>query len=311
MSKNIIIYLIVILLFLTTQSQVSANLLINEFSSFTTTDDWIELYNNGSNDINLSDYCIRDSSKTNKLTLSGTLTTGNFAVFNWGDNLNRSGDVIKIFSNCDETRDPVDVVSYINPGAVISPPDEDQTAGRKTDGGDEWVLFTLATAGEANSAPILPTPSQTPPPSPTPSGTPVPTKIPTPSKMPSPTRIPAAPKSPTSVPSLKVTVPLNSQTPAQITASNINTKLPTKTVSQINTNLNSKTAPTSILGIKIKSLSVTPGKNHDKQSTLIQGISSTNTADTFNIIIVSASVLLLICAILIASKIKKSKSFNP
>jgi hypothetical protein len=181
--KLIVSFLILLLLFSGAASPVYAKLRINEFSS-ATTNDWIEIYNDSNDDIPLSDYRLRDSSATNKLDLSGILAPRGFIVFDWGDNLNKTGDSIKIVRSVNESEEEDKVIYGNLEGKVIEAPESGQYAARKTDGGSTWGLFFSETRGgmNTNTNPVptpTPTPTSTPEPSATPTRTPTPTKSPT------------------------------------------------------------------------------------------------------------------------------------
>ena len=172
-----------------------AALLINEFSSATPNSDWVEIYNPDNTSVDLSGYILRDSTTTNKKDLTGTIAGTSYAVFDWDNNLNKDGDTIRLLKT-DES--PVDQVTYGSSANVVAPSDT-QTAGRLPDGSSNWVLFSSATKGSANTAPtVAPTPTPSPTSTPAPSNTPTPT--PTKSPTPTPTPTPAIVSSPTPTP---------------------------------------------------------------------------------------------------------------
>lgn len=142
---------------------------INEFSS-STSDDWIEIYNPDSIAIDLSSFKVRDSTENNQLDLSGILAPQSFTVFDWANKLNNGGDVIRLVQVSDNFS--VDQVTYGNQGGLIAP-GIDQTAGRLTDGGGVWTIFTTSSKNSSNNSSAVFTP-----PTPTPSKTPTPTKSP-------------------------------------------------------------------------------------------------------------------------------------
>jgi hypothetical protein len=61
-------------------------------------DDWVEISNPSSSTstINLSQYRLRDTSKTNKVDLQGNLPPGGYAVFAFGNKLNNAGDTVRL-----------------------------------------------------------------------------------------------------------------------------------------------------------------------------------------------------------------------
>jgi hypothetical protein len=174
---------VICLLFLKFGSSFSfASPLINEFSS-NTSPDWIEIYNSGSETIDLSQFRLRDLTVNNKLDLSGNLDPGGFIVFDWSNKLNNSGDIIKLVLISDESI--IDQTSYGDQGGIPAPQDT-QTVGRKEDGNSDWVLFNSSSSGGSNnSSEVYIPPTATNTPIPTPTNTPKPTKTPTPIKTPS------------------------------------------------------------------------------------------------------------------------------
>ncbi|MEK7517153.1 MAG: lamin tail domain-containing protein [Patescibacteria group bacterium] len=189
---------IFVLLFL--PSNVFAELFINEFSS-DTEPDWIEIYNSGPDEVDLSSYRLRDNTTANKLDLFGVIASNSFTSFDWSNRLNKDGDLIKLLRISDESI--IDNVSYGNVGVGISAPNSNQSAGRQSDGGGNWVIFAVSTRGSTNnsSTPVS-TPTLTPTVTPTPTNSPTPTKTPTPTKVPTPTKTPVLTKVPTSSPTL-------------------------------------------------------------------------------------------------------------
>lgn len=175
MKKQILAFVWFLFLLLVNTSSILAAPVINEFSS-SDSSDWIEIYNSGTEASDLSLYRIRDLTANNKLDLSGSLNAGDFASFEWSNKLNKRGDLIKLILISDESI--IDQVSYGDQGG-IGAPEVGQSAGRKSDGGSEWTIFTLSSRNSSNnSSPTLS------PPSPTPTKTPTPTKSPTPTKTP-------------------------------------------------------------------------------------------------------------------------------
>lgn len=159
---------------------------INEFSS-PTSDDWIEIYNPTESEVDLSLYRIRDNTQSNKLDLSGTLPAKGFVVVTWGSFLNNGGDTIRLLLLSDET-DIIDTIMY-GTGQEAPLPSGTETAGRKEEAVDEWVIFSEHSKGASNNpAQVFSTPTPTPSPTPTPTRTPTPTNTPTPTRTPTPTK---------------------------------------------------------------------------------------------------------------------------
>ncbi len=75
-------------------------------------DDWVEISNPSSSTstINLSLYRLRDTSKTNKVDLQGSLPPGGYAVYAFGNKLNNAGDTVRLVKVTDEAE--VDTLSF-------------------------------------------------------------------------------------------------------------------------------------------------------------------------------------------------------
>jgi hypothetical protein len=195
--KQIVSFILLLLLLSSRVSPVYAKLWVNEFSSSGSTD-WVEIYNDSNTDVSLSDYRLRDSSVTNKLDLTGSIQAKGFAVFDWSDRLNNGGDAIRLLKKSDESQIEDTIIYGSNDGSVIAAPAAGQYGARKTDGGSEFAVFSSDTRGTVNSnAPQVPTPTPTPTESPKPTPTTKPS--PTPTKAPTPTRTPTPIKSPTTI----------------------------------------------------------------------------------------------------------------
>jgi hypothetical protein len=189
---------IILFVFLLTPSHAFAKVWINEFSS-NGSDDWVELFNDGSEPLNLEIYRIRDSSATNKLDLTGQIDAGGYATFDWKNKLNNSGDTIKLVSASDENS-VIDKIVYGNSGDIFSPA-SGQSAGRETDGGSVLSLFAAPSKNGTNvDAQAAPTPTSLHEKTPTPVKEPTPTKTPTPTKIPTPTKTPTPKPSPSPTP---------------------------------------------------------------------------------------------------------------
>ncbi|MBI2327736.1 lamin tail domain-containing protein [Candidatus Curtissbacteria bacterium] len=190
----------IILFLIFTPQVLAAGLVINEFVSDTAgtaaDPDWVEMYNSGSESVDLSKYRLRDNTVTNKLDLTGTIEPGGFAAFDWSNRLNKDGDLIKLVEIVNESNQ-IDQVAYGNEtGGEVGAPESGQSTGRQTDGAATWVIFLSPTKASNNrGAIVVPTPSPTPTPTPVP--TPSPTLSPTPSPKSSPSPSPTPQKSPT------------------------------------------------------------------------------------------------------------------
>lgn len=185
--KNFLAILFIVVIFFVSPTVIHAKLWINEFSS-NGSSDWIEVYNQSDDAVSLDGLIFRDSSATNKLQLSGEIGPNEFAVFEWGDKLNNSGDTIKLVQSDESSIH--DQVTYGN-SSDISAPVAGQTAGRQSDGSANWILFVSASRNASNAqSTAAPTATPIPEKTPTPIKQPTPTKTPTPKKEPTPTKLP-------------------------------------------------------------------------------------------------------------------------
>jgi len=264
MNWVIITSFLSVLLFFLSATPVFAKLYVNEFSS-AGTDDWVEIYNDGTTAINLASFRLRDSTETNKFDLSGSINPGQVLVFDWYNKLNKAGDTIRLLHLPEESVE--DQMGYGDHGSDISEILEGSTGGRNTDGGSSWIVFSPGTKGLPNAVQggaiqtVILTPVPTLSPSLTPMKSPTPqptakmtlTKTPTPTKSPTPTRTPTPIK--VSATFLKTTVNSNNDT------------YPTSTIKK-----QLSPVPTSVLGVstqssQIKLLSPTPKKTLVKEAT--------------------------------------------
>lgn len=143
--------------------------------------DWVEIYNPGPDNIDLSNWLLVDSTSTIK-TLSGNLTANGFVTFDVTKRLNNSGDSIYLKDPAGNT---IDNYSY------NSDPGINKSFGKSPDGGI-WTILASSSKGTSNGEQPTPIPSHTPTssPAPTPKPTPTPTPIPTPKPSPAATPIP-------------------------------------------------------------------------------------------------------------------------
>ncbi|MFH1186747.1 MAG: lamin tail domain-containing protein [Candidatus Levyibacteriota bacterium] len=101
---------------------VSAALFINEFSSDAESNpDWVEIYNSGDETIDLSLYCLRDNSLTNRLDLSETIAPNSYKFFDWSNKLNKTGDLIKLLLISNQ-ENIIDKIEYGDLGEDIPAP---------------------------------------------------------------------------------------------------------------------------------------------------------------------------------------------
>lgn len=198
MNKKIIGFFVFLLFFLT-PTKIFSQVVINEFNS-ASSDDWVELFNNSSEQIDLSGYLLIDGSESgNTKTLSCTLASKGFLVIDWSNKLNNSGDIIKL-KNGDTV---IDCIAYGDGAGQLC---EGKTSvdlpvielgkfgARTVDGEESWVVSTTSTKDNPNdgsqkgSSAVCFTPTEIPEPTETPESTdtPTPSQTPTPTKTPTP-----------------------------------------------------------------------------------------------------------------------------
>ena len=167
------------------KSSVFAAVLINEIlpKPSVETEEWIELYNNGSDPVSLAEW------KLNTYTIPPGITIPalGFATFNQAQtaiNLHNEGDTVKLF---DASSSLVDSQSY---PSVLG---YETSMGRSVDGAGVWTICASWTKHLTNNCPAPTT-------TPTPLPTKVPTSTPLPTSTPSPTAKPTEhPPTPTSI----------------------------------------------------------------------------------------------------------------
>lgn len=190
-------------LLLFSTSGVDAQVVINEFSSYESSGDWVELF--AMEYATISGWILRDTATSKMATIPqgisiGPSSTSIFYVINVGDRLNRDGDVIKLLKQDDSTL--VDQISYGTQGEVCAP-GQGQSVGRYPDANATVDKFSSPTQGTSNNnAALDPCPTPTPNPtssttfSPSPTPTPAPAKTPTPTSTKTSTPVPIKTPSP-------------------------------------------------------------------------------------------------------------------
>lgn len=195
---------IVFLLFFATVPIAHAGAIkINEFSS-SSSPDWVEIYNSGTESAQLSTYILRDSSDSdlNKHTLSGTLGAGAFQTIDVSNELNNDGDIVRLFRLENGNEVLQEEISFGDRGGSCAPGGT-QSIGRLPDGGVNVVRLSSGTKGLTNNNSSIdncPAPTPTPTPGPTSTPTPTPTPTPGPTSTPSPTVKPTPIPTPKSTP---------------------------------------------------------------------------------------------------------------
>lgn len=234
-NKFVLIFALTFLIFFTFVDTANAQVVINEFSSASSSDDWVELYNNSDSPIDLSAYLLIDVAENTK-GFSCTLNSHGFVVADWSNRLNAGGDTVRLKNNgsivdCvvygDGANQKCDGKDTIDLPSISS----NEFGARLPDGSGAWSKTTVNTKDSPNSGSskdnsaicVVPTPTPTDAPTTVPTNTPVPTATP----VSTPT------KTPTPKPTIKATIkPTNSPSPSpevlgeQISASSTPTSSP-------------------------------------------------------------------------------------
>ena len=198
MSIKIFGLFLCFLIFFSFASEVKAQVVINEMSTFTPSNDWVELY--AYEDIDISGWILRDLANSVLETIPantviGPNSTSKFYVAEVGNRLNIDGDDIRLYKNDETTQ--VDRIAYGDKGGVCAPDDENQSIGRVDNGNtvERFVSHTKNASNEGVSLNSCPTPSPSPTEAPK-----IATSTPTPSPSPKPSVTAKQTKSPSPKP---------------------------------------------------------------------------------------------------------------
>ncbi|OGM11287.1 hypothetical protein A2W13_00985 [Candidatus Woesebacteria bacterium RBG_16_36_11] len=214
-NLSIKVFILLISSFFLFPTDVSAQVVINEFSSADTSD-WVEIFNNSDSNIDLSNYSLTDGSESgNVKTFMCTLSSKGFLVIDWSNKLNNTGDIIYLRNN-EELKDCVsygDGAGKLCEGREsidLSVIETNKFGARVTDGTGVWNIVSLATKENPNDRSVR-DPSKicftpTPIPEPTQAPTSAPTSTPTPSPTRTPTSTPTSTPKPTKTPTPKPSI---------------------------------------------------------------------------------------------------------
>jgi hypothetical protein len=126
---------------------------INEFSCYNTSDDWVELYNKGTSKVLLDSWSINDSdSEIYAFQAGENISAGGYLVVDVDDRLNRNDDTITLLNGSEI----VDQVTYGSGEEMAPAPGEGNSTGRYPNGvdtdndADDFVEFDTPTSGEPN-----------------------------------------------------------------------------------------------------------------------------------------------------------------
>jgi hypothetical protein len=184
------------------QSTAENCLIINEINTYSS-NDWVEIYNYCPESIDLTGLLIRDTSKTNKVNLSGVITSNSFLTFDFSDSLNKTGDTVRLVKVIDNQEQDLNTISYGGTNEVCAPLTIEESLGRYPDANSTVErLATSSKASSNNESSLKPCPSPTPLATATNTPTAKPILTPTPSKTPTHT-VTNTPK-PTNVPTMPI-----------------------------------------------------------------------------------------------------------
>lgn len=273
----------------------ATDVVINEFLVDPDLQQWVELYNKGTEIINISGWFIDDNGGTQKFTIpSGTdINPSEFKIFESSYfNLNwTSEDTINLLNGATLE----DSYSY------LTGPGLNNSYGRDVDGVGNWVVFNSPTKGSTNNT-STPVPTATPTiiPSATPTNTPTPTKTPTPTPTTKPTSTPK--------------VPPPTKTPTPTTIKSVVTASPILLANDVQESTQ-EALPTSILGESTESAAnnVSPTNNPKikKQPSSKETKTLEGSNDNLSKILIGIGVIFLIsCGILAFRSYIKSRKEN-
>lgn len=139
-------------------NRVSADIFLNEFSSYGS-DDWVELYNDSNESINMKGYTLTDGSTSgNQKEVECIFAPKSYYVFEWGNKLNNKGDVIFLKKDS-QIVDCVVYGDFSSEDCSIKIGDigEGDYAARIADGIGEWAITVKHTNNSANDGSQSPT----------------------------------------------------------------------------------------------------------------------------------------------------------
>jgi hypothetical protein len=216
MKKIFLAFTIFAILILVFPQKSYAQIVINEVLPNPATDEtqneWVELYNSGSESVDVNGYILKDASDTHELIIDGSKTGGS-TIINTNSWLviYRKGSSFSLNNTDDETVRLFIPSDLINPINIFSynGSSENMSWGRIPDGGNISLSKLIVSPGAQNIVPETPTPKPTSSPTQIPKPTSAPTNTPTPTKTTTP--IPVPNKTSTPIP-LKTLVPRPSPT---------------------------------------------------------------------------------------------------
>lgn len=158
-KKFLVAFLIAPAIFLFSSKLSFAQVVINEFAAVTegtTADpDWVELYNNGDEVVDLNGWFLEDLTK-NKKTLDGYICGKKFRKFDFSNRLDKGGDTIELFDSLNNSKNKVEYFTETVPEHIAK-----QSTGRVPNGAETWVVFTNPSPTNDDCFLSTPTPTST------------------------------------------------------------------------------------------------------------------------------------------------------
>lgn len=161
---------LICLFFIFASSCFASDILINEFYTHTTDNDWIELYNTTDNPIDLTGWYLQDETSKMETLNEASFSAKSFLLVNVGNRLNNGGDTVKLFNSSSDLKDS---------WSYSQDPGDNICFGRSADGG-AWHRLSPCTQGGSNNSSSIVDPSPSPSPSPTPASEASPSPSPSP-----------------------------------------------------------------------------------------------------------------------------------
>ena len=141
----IVPFFVLLLIFFATTNTYAAepSIVLNEIYPPTNSDDWIELYNTSSSEIDISGWKLLDTATTPMkiLPVSTKIAPKSFLVVSVSNRLNNTGDTIKLV---DQNETEIDLFNYTSC-------QENKSFARLPDGGGSWSGSQSPTKGTANA----------------------------------------------------------------------------------------------------------------------------------------------------------------
>jgi hypothetical protein len=119
----------------------ASSIKINEFAAVTDgSNDWVELFNEGSSRISLEGWELKDSLESSPKELSGCIAPGGFRKINFSNRLNNGGDEIRLF---DKNNSLIDSLKYFSDKVPVH--EKGGSTGRNPEDSENWSAFTTST----------------------------------------------------------------------------------------------------------------------------------------------------------------------